>query len=129
LTKAFDCIAEGDSPKICSEAISSKGGEVSYLLFAKHDRSDVENKHTLGYTIFGEDFKFIDKDFPASKEDFEFGKKFWDISTELLASKQVKVHPVQKEKGGLQGVLDGMKQMKEGKVSGTKWVYKVDETA
>ena len=44
LTKVFDCISEGDSPKISSEAISSKGGAVSYLLNPKHDRTDVENK-------------------------------------------------------------------------------------
>jgi NADPH:quinone reductase-like Zn-dependent oxidoreductase len=44
LTKVFDCISEGDSPKISSEAISSKGGVVSYLLNPKHDRTDVENK-------------------------------------------------------------------------------------
>lgn len=44
LTKVFDCISEGASPKISSEAISSKGGQVSYLLPTKHDRADVENK-------------------------------------------------------------------------------------
>jgi NADPH:quinone reductase-like Zn-dependent oxidoreductase len=44
LTRVFDCISEGDSPKISSEAISSKGGQVSYLLAPKHDRTDVENK-------------------------------------------------------------------------------------
>jgi NADPH:quinone reductase-like Zn-dependent oxidoreductase len=44
LTKVFDCISEGASPKISSEAISSKGGKVTYLLATKHDRTDVENK-------------------------------------------------------------------------------------
>jgi NADPH:quinone reductase-like Zn-dependent oxidoreductase len=44
LTRVFDCISEGDSPKISSEAISSKGGQVSYLLAPKHERTDVENK-------------------------------------------------------------------------------------
>ena len=77
LTHVFDCISEGQSPKICSEAISSKGGQVSYLLPAKHDRSDVENKHTLAYTITGEAFKFGPADVPAKPEDLEFGKKFW----------------------------------------------------
>ena len=47
LTKVFDCISEGDSPKISSEAIGSKGGAVSYLLNPKHDRTDVENKVSL----------------------------------------------------------------------------------
>ncbi len=49
----MDCIAEGQSPKICCDAISSKGGEISYLLRVKHDREDVASKHTLGYTVIG----------------------------------------------------------------------------
>lgn len=128
LTHAFDCISEGESPKICSDAISSKGGKVSHLLPAKHDREEVEHLHTLAYTITGEGFKFGPNDVPAKPEDFEFGKKFWDLSTKLMASKQISVHPPKVGKEGLKGVFDGLQQLKEGKVSGTKLVYKVDET-
>jgi len=128
LTKVFDCISEGQSPKICSEAIGSKGGVVSYLLFAKHEREDVVNKHTLAYTITGEGFKFGPQEWKARPEDYEFAKKFSEISTKLLASAQISVHPPKVGKDGLKGVFDGMQQLKEGKVSGTKLVYKVDET-
>jgi hypothetical protein len=48
---------------------------ISYLLHAKHDREDVENRHTLGYTVTGEANKFRGVDLPAKPEDFEFGKK------------------------------------------------------
>jgi NADPH:quinone reductase-like Zn-dependent oxidoreductase len=51
LTRVFDCISEGDSPKISSEAISSEGGQVSYLLAPKHDRTDVENKVSFHSSI------------------------------------------------------------------------------
>lgn len=44
LTRVLDCISEGDSPKISSEAVSSRGGQVSYLLPARHRRTDVKNK-------------------------------------------------------------------------------------
>lgn len=94
----------------------------------KHDRDDVENKHTLAYTITGEGFKFGPADYPPKPEDLEFGKKFWELSTKLLAEKQISVHPPKVGKEGLKGVFDGLKQLKEGKVSGTKLVYKVDET-
>jgi len=67
-------------------------------------------------------------DFPASKEDFEFAKMFWELSTKLVASKQISVHPPKVGKGGLKGVLEGMQEMREGKVSGVKLVYKVGET-
>ena len=149
LTKVFDCISEGESPKISSEAISSKGGEVSYLLNPKHDRTDVENKvsvlspdqvclhvlthlpqATLGYTITGEAFKFFGgMDVPAKPQDFEFGKSFWELATKLLASQQLTVHPAKVGSGGLQGVLKGLDELREGKVSGVKLVYKIDETA
>lgn len=51
LTKVFDCISEGTSPKICEDSIGSKGGEISYLLQTKHERGDVKQKvrhHVLG---------------------------------------------------------------------------------
>ncbi|KAK3670644.1 hypothetical protein LTR78_009479 [Recurvomyces mirabilis] len=126
LTKVFDCISEGASPNISAEAISSsKGGVVTYLLPTKHDRADVENKMTLAYTIMGESFKFGPQPFEGKKEDLDFGSKFWEISRRLLEKGSVKVHPVQVEAGGLEGVFEGMKMLKEGKVSGKKLVYKI----
>ena len=71
----MDCIAEGDSPKICCDAISSKGGEISYLLPVKHEREDVESKRTLAYTGIGEAFKFGPLEMEAKPEDFEFAKR------------------------------------------------------
>jgi hypothetical protein len=88
----------------------------------------VENRHTLGYTITGESFKFGPKEWEAKPEDFEFGKKFWELSSKLIASSQIAVHPPKVGKGGLQGVLDGMEDLKEGRVSGVKLVYRVNET-
>lgn len=120
---------------------------ISYLLPAKHDRQDVENKHTLGYTVIGEAMKFGPNEIPAKPEDFEFAKKYlqptvsWhairadvvprfiDISSKLLASAQIAVHPPKVGKGGLQGVLEGLDDLKEGKVSGVKLVYRVGETS
>ena len=154
LTKVFDCISEGESPKISSEAIGSKGGAVSYLLNPKHDRTDVESKvrnhhlscmhplksifhtnttsrqATLGYTITGEAFKFFGgMDVPAKPQDFEFGKTFWELATKLLASQQLTVHPTKVGSGGLQGALKGLDELREGKVSGVKLVYKIDESS
>jgi hypothetical protein len=68
-------------------------------------------------------------DMPAKPQDFEFAKTFWELATKLLASQQLTVHPVKVGSGGLEGVLDGMNQLKEGKVSGVKLVYRVDGKA
>lgn len=66
-------------------------------------------------------------DMPAKPEDFEFGKTFWDLATKLITSQQITVHPVKVGKGGLEGVLDGLEQLKAGNVSGVKLVYKISE--
>ena len=57
-----------------------------------------------------------------------FGKIFWELAERVLAEKKVKVHPVDIRPGGLKGVLEGMEEMRQGKVSGKKLVYKVAET-
>lgn len=129
LGKVFDCISAGESPKICSEAVGSKGGVVSYLLPAQHERQDVENKMTLGYTVNGEMFYFGPQEWKARPDDLEFGKKFWALSEKLFAEGKLKVHPPQEEKGGLQGVFDGMQALREQRVSGKKLVYDVNETS
>lgn len=128
LTLALDCIAEGNSPKICEEAISSKGGAIGYLLQAKHSRTDVENKFTLGYTVIGEAFDKFGRHFDPKPEDFEYAKKFFEVSQKLIEEGKLKPHPPKVEKGGLKGAFDGFQQFRDGKISGVKLVYKVDET-
>lgn len=51
LKLALDCISEGDSPKICEQAISFEGGTITYLLKSAHNiqtRTDIVKKHTSG---------------------------------------------------------------------------------
>jgi hypothetical protein len=100
LTYAFDCIAEGSSPKITVSALSSsKPSTYSTLLpvpeaQVKEMNDKVTVKSTLGYTLFGEYFKFGDSEIPAKPEDFEFGKGFWEEARGLLEQEKVKVHKV-----------------------------------
>ena len=129
---AFDCISEGDSTKITVAAMSSDGGVYSTLLPIPADQvksvnPKVEMKFTLAYTVIGEEFKFGPTPFSAKPEDFEFGKSFWELSRSLLESGKVKVHrpSVNKYGKGLEGVLNGMDAMREGKVSGEKLVFTI----
>lgn len=125
LTHAFDTISEGSSPKICCDAISSTGGTISYLLPCETPRKDVEGKRTLAYSITGEAFPFGPAQVPAMPQDFEFAKGFWESSTQLFAEGKVKVHNPEVRSGGLEGIFGGLKDLKEGKVSGVKLVYKI----
>lgn len=64
---------------------------------------------------------------PASNEDFELAKKFFTLSEKLLDAGHIKPHPVSARSGGLDGILAGMQELKEGKVSGAKLVYRIDD--
>jgi len=80
----------------------------------------------LAYTVFGE--ALTDYGRSASKEDFDFGVMFWKLAGQLLEQGKVKVHPPSVRPNGLRGVLDRMREMRDGKVSGVKLVYRVAET-
>ena len=127
----WDCVVTPDTTKICVGALSDAGGRYQCLLFpdaelAKSINPKVEIGVSLAYTIFGEEFK-KGKVFPASAEDFERGKAFWELSQTLLAEGKVKPVKPEVNRGGkgLEGVLIGMDELKQNKVSGGKLVYTI----
>ncbi|CAI7639260.1 unnamed protein product [Penicillium viridicatum] len=123
LKLVFDCISLESSAAFCDNSISTDGGEYSALLSVKIDRANVNDRFTLGYTAIGEAFSFGDIPFPAKPEDKAFAEKFISIAETLLAQGKVKVG-----ENGLKGVIEGLKLLKEDKVSGEKLVYNVSET-
>jgi hypothetical protein len=54
---------------------------------------------------------------------------FFRLAEELLAAGRFRAHRATVGKGGLYGVLEGLRLMREGKVSGTKLVYQVEDTS
>jgi len=129
LKYAWDTISIPDSAKICSEALSSESGcKYGTILPVKPPRDDLEVTNTLMYTIFNEPFEKGGRMTEPSKEDFEFAKKFFGITEKLLAEGKLKTHPEKVGERGLEGALEGMQHMKEGKVSGVKLVYRVADT-
>jgi len=126
LQHVFDTIAYDSTAAIAAEAISSKGGKYSSLLTVKEfPRDDVSNAATLAYTGFGEEFHKGDKNFPAKEDHLAFQDKFWRLVGELLAQGKIRPHPQEVRDGGLEGVLDGVEDLRQGKVSGVKLVYRV----
>ncbi|KAL1795379.1 hypothetical protein ACET3X_007195 [Alternaria dauci] len=127
---AFDCIATDASARICADALSDdvamKAPMYSAVLYCVFPRQDVQVNVTVAYTIFGSSFNKPElgpEEFPASKEDYEFGKRFWKISEKLLREGQFKVHPFEARSGGLEAVLDGLDELMRGEVRGKKLVY------
>lgn len=130
LTLAWDCVGTEESARMCVAAMSkAKGGKYRSLLavgdgVVKGANPKVDNGFTFAYFAFGEAFRKWGP-FPAKPEDFEFAKMFWEMSRRLLAEGKVKPARQDVNRGGkgLEGVLKGLQDMKEGKVSGVKLVY------
>lgn len=126
LQHVFDTISYDSTAKIAAEAISSKGGKYSSLLVVnKFPRDDVSNTATLAYTGFGEKFSKGDNTWPAKEDHLDLQDKFWKLVGELLAQGKIRPHPQEVRDGGLEGVLDGLEDLRQEKVSGVKLVYRV----
>lgn len=126
LAHVFDCVSEGSSPAIANEAIGSKGGKYSTLLFTEDlPREDVVTARTLGYIAVGEPFNKFGVEWPRDPASVEFSTKFASLTEELLAQGKIKPHPADVREGGLEGVLAGIDDLRQGRVSGKKLVYRV----
>ncbi|KAJ4299060.1 Trans-enoyl reductase actts2 [Kalmusia sp. IMI 367209] len=124
LKLAFDTISEKGSTAVCCAAISSNGGLYTSLLPVRDfPRDDVRNAATLAYTALGEK---VSERFPINHHDFDFGVKFWRLSEELINSGKIKTHPTEVRSGGLDAIPQGIADLKDGKVSGVKLVFKVE---
>jgi NADPH:quinone reductase-like Zn-dependent oxidoreductase len=127
LRYAWDTISLESSAKVCDQALSSDTASCHYgaILGIGSPREGLNKTGTIMYTMFGEEFEKGPSKYPASKDDYEFGKMWMDLTEKLVAEGKLKPHPKRLGAGGLEGVLDGMQEMKEGKVSGEKLVYKI----
>jgi NADPH:quinone reductase-like Zn-dependent oxidoreductase len=131
LKLVWDTISLPETAQTCAEALSSaSGGKYYTILRVDSPREDVETKSTLAYYMFGETMQ-LREDGPPDEPDlesYENAKSFVEMANELVARDKIKPHPPRVGKDGLKGLLDGLKLMKEGKVSAAKLVYRVAET-
>ncbi|KAL6819751.1 GroES-like protein [Trichoderma camerunense] len=126
LAHVFDTISTPETAEICCNAIGSQGGKYAGLSGLEElPREDVTNLHVMAYTAFGEAFDFGDENVPASPKGYDFAVKFMGLAQELLWQGRIKPHPQSVRTGGWNGVLDGLQEMREGKISGEKLVYPV----
>lgn len=134
LLLAWDCSPNDKFPKIAGLSLSqtkkSIYATVSPLTppdFLKETNPLVESKFQLGYTAFGETFTRMGVEFPASKEDADFAEAFWAHSEPLLADGTIKPTRFTLNRGGESwaGVVHGLEELRNGRVSGTKLVYTV----
>lgn len=129
LQLVWDTVGSAQGIQICMTALSTKPGcHYGTILLNEIPRKDVTCTSSVLMTFPGEEFDLFGKHFPASAEDFEFAKMFTTLTEKLLAGGKLKPHPVKLCEGGLQGVLEGLNLVRDGKVSGVKLVYRVADT-
>ncbi|KAI0437716.1 GroES-like protein [Xylaria telfairii] len=128
LQLAWDCTGFGGP--IVAGSLSSEGGKYASIMPVPKEEviainPNVDGPHvTLMYSIFGERFVKGDET-PAKPEEFEFAKTFWEISRRLLEEGKLKAPRTIVNKGGdgLEGILQGLDELRADKVSGGKLVY------
>jgi hypothetical protein len=134
LTLVFDTISNDASANIAAAAISTKASPplakkiyIDLMGTITFPRKDVTHIFELAYTVRGEAFEIEGQRWEADREDFELGKKFAALCDKLLEEDVVKNHPVRFLEGGLEGILGGMEELKQGRVSGAKLVARIQE--
>ncbi|KIW17539.1 hypothetical protein PV08_04733 [Exophiala spinifera] len=129
LKYAWDTFGKEQSSQVCADALSSEvGGVYACILPTKSPRTDIPSISTVMYTMFGEKFSMKGNVFPPSAEDWEFAKKFMNLTEQLIAEEKLKTHPEVVGHNGLQGVVEGLASLKAGEVRAKKLVYRVAET-
>ncbi|KAI0523765.1 GroES-like protein [Xylaria bambusicola] len=133
LKHAWDCTGFGAS--ICAAALSDseEGGRPKYatIIPVKREIFDAENPvvdgphFTLGYDVFGVPYPRLGKQFVPDPSEVEYATMFWQTTQGLLESgKLIPLKPEVNRLGkGLEGVLTGLDELKNDRVSGTKLVY------
>ncbi|KAI0409037.1 putative zinc-binding oxidoreductase ToxD [Xylaria palmicola] len=140
IAKVLDTVSTTSTAAICAAAFpppaapdaqgSSREDRIyCNLLGVDCPRDDVKSVFFLGYSLSGESYIFESETYPAQPEDFEFGKRWIKMVERLWGEGRLKTHPEKVGGRGLLGAVEGMEDMRQGRVSGVKLAYRVDETA
>lgn len=108
---------------MCSEVIKDGGHFATIVGTSKVSKDGIKNSATMGYTVTGEP---IDKGWfkkEDTREDYEFAKQFVLTVEKLLGDGKLQPQKQRISKEGLDGILDGLSQLENNKVSGEKLVY------
>ncbi|KAK7181779.1 zinc-binding oxidoreductase [Paraphaeosphaeria sporulosa] len=141
---AWDTIGEHGSPEASAKALASKAPEGQQLYYGTillkdiahfierngkfvERPDDVVFSMSIGYTAAGEAFHIRGAEFKARPEDFAFAKKWMPFAGDLLAQQKIKPHRAEVREGGFEAITSGLKDLKDGKISGVKVVYRVAE--
>ncbi|TGJ84293.1 hypothetical protein E0Z10_g4471 [Xylaria hypoxylon] len=133
LKYAWDCTGYGAEISAAALSDNEDGGKPKYagIIPVKRDVFDAINPvvegpfFTLGYDVFGVEYNRFGTRYTPDPEEAVFATKFWAITQELLESgKLTPLKPeVNRFGAGLEGIIHGLDELRNDRVSGTKLVY------
>ena len=129
---AFDCICEHGSYQSICQVLSRDKGLITLILPGKN-YDDIPAEIEKNITFVGAAHKETDRDkleekagTKAGGEEFAF--VMFRFIGRGLQEGWFKGHPYEVVPGGLAGVEDGLRRLKEGKVSAKKLVFRIEDT-
>ncbi|OAL03233.1 GroES-like protein [Phaeosphaeriaceae sp. SRC1lsM3a] len=130
LSHVFDTIGASQSSATASQAVGEQGGVLCTVRPGKANTESVTERtkvtDVLVWTAFLKDHRYGDFFWPASKDDHELASELFEKLPTWLETGIIKPS-VPKLLGGLDAVPAGFQEYRDGKVSGYKIVYKLDD--
>ena len=129
---AFDAISEHNSYQNICEVLDQQSGQLTLILPGK-DYSDIPASIKWTTTYVGDSHAASDAE-PWQKRtgtlvgNEEFAHVFFRYFGRGLQKGFFKGHPYQVVPGGLGGIQQGLSDLKNGKASAVKYVFRLDET-
>ena len=127
---AFDCISQHGSFQTVSKALAKEGSRIT-LIIPGRDYSEVPEHIERSVTFVG----VVHADPPEDQAKLgiqtgskEFGHVFFRLFTRGLQEGWLKGHPYEVVPGGLGGVEKALTDLQNGVASGTKYVFKIEDT-
>lgn len=125
----FDCVYGPSSVRISADALASSapptGLHFTTLAIPSFPRKDVTAKSSWAYFATGEGFEKAGRWYPANADHYSFARKFFAVTEELVAAGKIRPVNYNVNEDGLRAIPAGLKELKDGKVSGRKLVYKL----
>lgn len=128
LRHVLDCIANTDSTRLCFAALGRAGGRYTSLNpfnpAIAATRKMVKCDWVMGPEMLGEEVRWPEPHYRAANPELKALAAEWIRSLQILLDRDMlKRHPLLIRDTGLEGVLEGFKDLKAGKVSGKKLIY------
>lgn len=126
LRHALDCITDPESVACCYSSIGRTGGRYAHLESCPAElrtRRTVKAEFPIALEVFGKHVQLSgDYERSPNREKHEVAVRWFAMFQRLLDANKLKAHPTQVIPGGFNGVIDGIRLLRSGSISGVKLV-------